>query len=155
MLDLKAPVLRPFCTLEVEAGPVRHLGAGRLGQRRIIPIVGGRVSGPALSGTILPGGADWMTASADGLAILDARYSFETEDGAIIEIVDQGYRHGPEAVMKSLVFGETVSPEAYYMRSSIRLETGHPAYAYVNRMVFIGTGAKTATGVQIDIYAVE
>jgi len=26
MLDLKTPELRPFCTLQVEAGPARNLG---------------------------------------------------------------------------------------------------------------------------------
>jgi hypothetical protein len=155
MLDLKAPELRPFCTLEVEAGPVRNLGMGRLGQRRVIPIAGGRVSGPRLSGRILPGGADWMTVSHEGVSVMDARYVLETNDGAVIEIVDQGFRHGPEPVIKSLLAGEHVAPEAYYMRSSIRLETGAPAYAYVNRMVFVGTGAKTPAGVQIDIYSVE
>lgn len=154
MLDLKTPELQPFCTLEVEVGTVRSLGMGRLGQRRIIPIAGGRVSGPRVSGRILPGGADWMTTTHDGVSLMEARYAFETDDGAIIEIVDQGFRHGPEAVMRSLVAGEVVSPDDYYMRSSIRLETGHPAYAFVNRMVFVGTGAKTATGVQVDIYAV-
>lgn len=154
MLDLKAPELQHFCTLEVEVGTVRGLGMGRLGQRRIIPIAGGRVSGPRVNGRILPGGADWMTTSHDGVSLMDARYAFETDDGAIIEIVDQGFRHGPEAVMRRLLAGETVSPGDYYMRSSIRLETGHAAYTFVNRMVFVGTGAKTAAGVQIDIYAV-
>lgn len=155
MLDLMAPVLRPFCTLSVQAGPVLNPGAGRVGQRRIVPIAGGRVSGPRINGRILPGGADWMTISQDGVVLMDARYALETDDGAIIDLIDQGYRHGPEAVMKRLAAGEVVPADAYYMRSSVRLETGHSDYAFVNRMVFIGTGAKTATGVQIDIYAVE
>lgn len=155
MLELKAPHLRPFCTLEVEAGPVRNLGMGRLGPRRIIPIIGGRVSGPGLTGRILPGGADWMTVSHEGVSLMDARYALETEDGAIVEVIDQGFRHGPETVMKSLIAGEAVSPDAYYMRSSTRLESGAPAYAFVNRMVFVSTGAKTPSGVQIDIYVVE
>lgn len=155
MLSLNAPLLRPFCTLEVEAGPARQLGMGRMGQRRIVPIIGGRVSGPRLNGKILPGGADWLSVSHEGVSVLDARYSLETEDGAIIEVIDQGFRHGPEAVIKSLVAGEAVPPEAYYMRSSIRLETGHPAYSFINRLVFVGTGAKTAGGVQIGIYSVE
>src|SRR5690606_7624430 len=137
------------------AGPVLSLGIGSLGQRRIIPIIRGRVSGPRINGRIRPGGADWMPVSHDRVSLMDARYLFETEDGAIIEMTDQAYRHGSEAVMNSLVAGETVQPDAYYMRSSIRLETGHPAYAFVNRMVFVGTGAKTATGVQIDVYSVE
>src|SRR5690606_14677613 len=118
MLELNAPVLRPFCTLEVEAGTVHNLGMGRLGQRRIIPIVGGRVSGPRVNGRVLPGGADWMTLSADGVALMDARYAFETGDGAIIEMTDQGYRHGPEAAMRRLAAGEAVPPDAYYMRST-------------------------------------
>ena len=155
MLDLKAPELQHLCTLEVEVGTVRTLGMGRLGQRRIIPIIGGLVSGPRLNGKILPGGADWMTVSHDGVAQMDARYSFETDDGAIIEMIDQGFRHGPEDVMRRMVAGEPVSPGDYYMRSSIRLETGHPDYAFINRMVFVGTGAKTATGVQVNIYSVQ
>lgn len=84
-----------------------------------------------------------MTVSHDDVSLMDARYAFETDDGAIIEMTKQGYRHGPEAVMKSLAAGATVEPDTSYMRSSIRLETSHPAYAFVNRMVFIGTGAKT------------
>ena len=155
MLELKPPGLRPFCTLEVEAGPVRSLGQGRLGQRRIVPIVGGRVSGAQVNGRILPGGADWLTVSPAGVALMDARYSLETDDGAIIEIIDQGFRHGPAETMQRLMAGEAVAADAYYMRSSIRLETGHPDYAFVNTMVFVGTGAKTARGVQIDIYAIE
>jgi hypothetical protein len=155
MLTLKPPVLQPFCTLEVEPGTVRTLGTGRLGQRRIIPIAGGKVSGARLNGKILPGGADWLTVSHAGLAVLDARYAIETENGAIVEVIDQGFRHGPEAIMKAMAAGEAVAPEDYYMRSTIRLESGDPAYAFVNRMIFVGTGAKTPKGVQIDIYSVE
>jgi len=155
MLDLKTPELRPFCTLEVEAGPARSLGMGRFGQRRIIPIAGGRVSGPRLNGKILPGGADWLTVNHDGVSLMDARYTLEADDGAIIEIIDQGFRHGPEAVISGLLAGADVPPESYYMRSSIRLETGADAHAYINRMVFVGSGAKTPQGVQIDIYSVE
>jgi hypothetical protein len=155
MLELKTPELRRFCTLEVEAGPVRTMGMGRIGQRRVIPIAGGRVSGPRLSGRILPGGADWLTVSHDGVSLMDARYMLETDDGEIVEIIDQGFRHGPEVVIKSLVAGADVPPDAYYMRSTVRLESGAPAYSYVNRMVFVGTGAKVPGGVQIDIYSVE
>lgn len=155
MLELKTPALRPFCTLEVEAGPVRTLGLGRLGQRRIVPIAGGRVSGPRISGKILPGGADWLTVTHDGVSLMNARYALETDDGAIIEVLDEGFRHGPEEVIRSLIGGETVAPEMYYMRSTVRLESGHADYLFVNRTIFVGTGAKTPFGVQIDIYAVD
>lgn len=154
MLELAPPVLRPFCTLEVEPGEVRVLGMGRVGQRRIVTIAGGRVSGPHLSGRILPGGADWLTVNHEGVALLDARYAVQTEDGAIVEVVDQGFRHGPPSVIQAIMAGETVSPADYYMRSSLRFESGDPRYAFVNRTVFVGTGAKTPQGVQIDVYSV-
>jgi hypothetical protein len=127
----------------------------RLGQRRIIAIAGGRVGGPRLSGRIIPGGADWQTVSHDGLGIIDARYAIETDDGAVLDYMEQGFRHGPPDVMKRLAAGEPVPPDAYYMRASARLETGNAAYSWVNRMVFVASGARHAGGVQIDLYSVE
>ena len=43
---LPAPDLSHVCDLTVELDPIIALGTGRAGQRRIIPIVGGTVSGP-------------------------------------------------------------------------------------------------------------
>lgn len=154
MLDLQPPVLAPFCTLEVELGPLMNLGMGRAGQRRIIPIIGGRVTGK-VSGRILNLGADWQTVFQDGVADLDARYAFETEDGATIEVVNQGFRHGPPEVMKRLGAGEKVDPTEYSMRSVAKLETGHADYQWLNRVLFVGTGARNASSVQIDLYAIS
>ena len=153
MLALQPPTVLPFCTLEVELGPIMDLGLGRYGQRRIIPIVGGRVTG-RVSGTILDLGADWQSIAHDDVAELDARYVFRTADGALIEIVNRGFRHGPPEVMKQLASGARTPPESYYMRSTARLESGHPDYRWLNRMVFVGTGAREASTVQIDLYSV-
>ena len=155
MLELAPPLLRLFCTLEVQVGPPRSFGQGPFGQRRILPILGGRVTGPQISATILPGGADWQSIAADGLTELAAHYAFETDDGAFIEMSDSGFRRGPSEVMQRLAAGEAVPPSAYYMRSSARLRTGHAAYAWLNGMVFVGTGGRNPPGVQIDLYAVE
>ncbi|MBF0688663.1 MAG: DUF3237 domain-containing protein [Cellulomonas sp.] len=153
MLALQPPQVEPFCTLEVELAPIMDLGLGRFGQRRIIPIVGGRVTGK-VSGTILHLGADWQSVTHDDVAELHARYAFETPDGAIVEIINQGYRHGPPDVMRQLASGAPTPPESYYMRSTARLESGHPDYRWLNRMVFVGTGARDASSVQIDLYSV-
>ncbi len=154
MLVLQPPVVRPFCTLEVELAPVLDLGGGRTGQRRVVPVVGGRVTG-RISGTILDVGADWQTVGADGVAELDARYAFRTDDGALVEIVNTGTRHGPPDVMARLAAGEPTPPEQYSMRSVARLESGHPDYRWLNRMVFVGTGARNGAAVQVDLYSVE
>jgi hypothetical protein len=153
VLELQPPALRPFCTLEVELAPIMDLGPGRFAQRRIIPITGGRVTGQ-VTGTVLDLGADWQSVAHDGVAELDARYVFRTDDGALVEIINQGFRHGPPEVMQQLASGAPTPPESYYMRSTARLESGHPDYRWLNRMVFVGTGARDANAVQIDLYSV-
>lgn len=154
-MDIPAPNLQPVCTLMVELGPILSMGPGRAGHRRIIPIIGGTVSGPELSGRILTLGADWQTILADGMAELDTRYAMETHDGATIEICNYGYRHGPKAVIDAIGRGEQVDPDSYYMRTHARLETGDPRYAWVNKTLFVGTGARAANSVRIDLFALR
>jgi hypothetical protein len=151
---MNAPSLELVCRLEVELDTVREMGSGRAGQRRIIPIIGGTVSGPRLSGRILNLGADWQTIFEDGLAELDTRYAFETDDGALIEIINYGFRHGPADVMTAMARGDDVSPEAYYMRTHARLETGDPRYDWVNRALFVGKGHRRMTQVIVDLYLI-
>lgn len=149
------PTLTYVCTLTVELADIIEMGQGRGGARRIIPIVGGTVSGPKLNGRVLNIGADWQTVYATGLAQLDTRYAFETDDGAVIEILNFGLRHGPDAVMARVAKGETVDPSEYYMRTHARLETGDPRYEWVNRTLFVGTGGRNKNSVEIALYALE
>ncbi len=153
-MRLPRPDLDHVCTLTVTLDPIREMGSGRAGARRIIPIVGGTVTGPRLSGRILNVGADWQTIFADGLAELDTRYAMETDDGATIEIVNYGYRHGPKEVLEAVARGEPVDPASYYMRTHARLETGDARYDWVNRTLFVGVGARNQASVQVDLYAI-
>lgn len=148
------PALSHVCDLQVDLGPVREMGPGRNGQRRIIPIVGGTVSGK-ISGTVLDMGADWQTTLGDGSSDIDTRYAMETDDGAVIEIVNKGVRHGPPDVLAALARGEDVDPARYYFRTSARLETGDQRYDWVNRTIFIGTGRRLASAVQVSLFAVN
>ena len=154
-MELPVPALELAATLTVALDPVRAMGRGRAGERRIIPIVGGTVEGPLLSGTILSVGADWQTVFDDGLAELDTRYAMETHDGALIEIVNYGYRHGPAEVIAAVARGEPVDPARYYMRTHARLETGDERYAWVNRTLFAGVGARHAASVKLNLYAIR
>ena len=149
------PELLFICALEVELSPIREMGVGRAGTRRIIPIVGGSVSGPKLNGRVLDVGADWQTIFSSGLAELDTRYAMETDDGAVIEIRNYGFRHGPKEVIEAIARGEDVPPDAYYMRTHARLETGDPRYGWVNKTLFIGTGARKKTTVQMSLFAIK
>ena len=155
MMKLPVPFLDHVCTLMVKLGPIRQMGPGRAGQRRIVPIIGGTVSGPALTGRVLNLGADWQTIFHDGTAELDTRYAMETDDGATIEIINYGYRHGPKDVIAAIGRGEEVDPASYYMRTQARLETGDTRYDWVNRTLFVGIGARSAQSVQVELYAIR
>ncbi|MFK7802123.1 MAG: DUF3237 domain-containing protein [Anaerolineae bacterium] len=146
--------LKHFCDLFVELSPIHELGMGRNGKRRIIPIVGGTVVGERVNGKILNVGADWQTILADGTAELVARYAFETDDGAIIEIDNFGFRHGPPEVLAAVARGEEVDPADYYMRTQARLETGDVRYAWVNNKLFVGTGGRQKDSVKISLFEI-
>ena len=152
---MQAPELEHFCDLTVELADIMEMGPGRAGQRRIIPIIGGTVTGPGISGRVLNLGADWQTIFSDGLAQLDTRYALETDDGAVIEIINFGLRHGPPEVMGRVARGEDVDPTEYYMRTHARLETGDARYGWVNRTLFIGTGGRNRNSVNIRLFAVK
>lgn len=149
MLDL-----RHLADLRVELGEPLELGNSPRGRRRIIPIIGGSVSGERINGKVLSGGADWQTVFADGSAELDTRYMLETDDGAIIDIRNYGYRHGPADVIAALARGEAVDPKSYYMRTQPRFETGDERYSWLNRMIAVGTGARESSAVTLTIYEV-
>ena len=144
-----------FCDLRVELDPIRDLGAGRAGQRRIVPIIGGQAFGPHFSGRVLNLGADWQTIFADGLAELDTRYAIETEDGATIEVRNYGFRHGPPEVIAAIGRGENVAPDQYYMRTHARLETGDTKYAWINKLLFVGVGAREKSTVILKLYSIK
>lgn len=146
--------LRHLCDLAVDLASPIELGAGPRGVRRIIPIVGGAVEGERLRGRILNLGADWQTILADGTAELDTRYGIETHDGALVDIRNFGFRHGPEDVIAALARGEEVDPASYYMRTHPRFETGDPRYAWLNRTICVGTGAREKARVRVTVWEV-
>jgi hypothetical protein len=146
--------LQALFKADIELAPAQELGAGPLGRRRIIAITGGRFVGERLSGRVLPGGADWQVIRADGVAELDARYTLETGDGALIYVRNRGFRHGPAEVLKRLAAGENVDPAQYYMRTTPLFETGDERYAWLNRMVCVASGARRPAGVELEVFEI-
>jgi len=144
-----------LCKIEVTLEPVRDLGETPRGRRRVIGITGGSFSGPRLSGRVLPGGADWQLIRADGVACLDARYTLETADGALIYVNNKGYRHGPKEVVERLGRGEDVDPALSYMRATPWFETSAARYAWLNRTICVASGARRAQSVELDFYEVK
>ena len=86
------PEFRHVCDIEALVGPIRDLGPAPHGRRRIIDITGGTVRGPWLTGSVVPGGADWQYVRADGVIELEARYCIRTGDGTEIAVTNRGLR---------------------------------------------------------------
>ena len=138
----------------ITLAPVKDLGDTPVGHRRIIDITGGTVSGPKLQGKILPGGADWQFIREDRVTYLDARYTIETADGALIYVSNQGYRHGPPEVIERLIKGEPVEDDSYYFRCTPWFETSAPQYDWLNRTIFVGTGGRDPDAVRLSVFEV-
>ena len=148
--------LRPEFVAEVEAavGPPVVVGPGPAGERRIVPILGGRVSGPRLSGEVLPGGADFQLVRADGVAEIEARYALRLDDGALVYVVNRGLRHADAEDMAKLLRGEAVPPERVYFRTAPAFETAAPAHAWLQRSLFLGFGERFPDAVRVSVFAV-
>jgi hypothetical protein len=151
------PSLEFMARFEVSLeSPVLELGQiESLGKRRIIPITGGKFSGPRLKGQILNNGADWQLVLADGLAQIDTRYALKTDDGALIYIQTRGVRYGPAAVMAEVAKGNPVDPNRYYFRIYMQFETSAPQYAWLNRAMAIGSAMRLRNVVVYDAYLIK
>jgi hypothetical protein len=147
--------LEPLLNADITLAEPLELGETSQGRRRIIAITGGSFRGERLFGRVLAGGADWQVIRSDGVADLDARYTLETADGALIYVRNHGYRHGPAAVLKKLSSGEEVDPSLYYMRTTPLFETGDTRYAWLNRVICVGTGARKKSSVHLEIFEVK
>jgi hypothetical protein len=130
--------------------------AGDLGHgvRRIIPILGGEVRGEGMRGTIFPCGADFQIIRPNGFTELEAKYTFEMDDGAIIYIENIGIRFGPKQALDRIARGEIVDPALIYFRSVPKFETGAENYRWLMENLFIGVGARHPDRVEIEVYQV-
>lgn len=155
MTNIPTPTLEPLCEFLVELSAPIEMGDAPRGRRRIIPIVGGTVTGDRLNGRILNVGADWQTIYSDGVAELDTRYSMQTDDGAVIEIKNFGLRHGPVDIIKAIARGDAVDPASYYMRTHARFETGDPRYLWLNKLLAVGAGAREASAVRMRLFEIK
>jgi hypothetical protein len=109
----------------VECDAKVELGERANGQRRFIPIVGGRFEGPRIRGRVLPGGGDWQLQRPDGVLEIEARYTLQADDGTLV------YVHNSGVVIRS------ATP---YARTTPRFEA--PAtgpHAWLNQSIFVAS----------------
>ena len=141
-------------TITAEIGAVTSAGDIGSGVRRIIPIVGGTVQGEGINGKVCPFGADFQIIRPNELIELEAKYAFETDDGATVYVENKGLRFGPVELLEKLKRGEPVDPELIYFRTVPKFETGHEKYRWLMEKLFIGSAARHADRVVIDVHQV-
>jgi hypothetical protein len=151
-----APILETkyVFTITAKIADVTTAGDIGTGVRRIIPIIGGEVNGADISGKVLPFGADFQIIRPNELIELEAKYAFETDDGAVVYVENKGMRFGPIELLQKLKRGEPVDPNLIYFRTVPRFETGHEKYRWLMEHIFIGSAARHADRVVIDVHQV-
>ncbi len=148
------PRLELLMETEVTLGPVLDLGSTPYGHRRIVPISGGRFSGPRLDGVVLPGGADWQIIHPKGWVRVEARYTLQVSNGDLISVVSQGVRHGPADVMAELLAGGSPDPATYRFRTAVTLETSSSDYYWLNHIIAVGSADRAPAAVHQNFYEV-
>jgi Protein of unknown function (DUF3237) len=104
---------RPLCIMNVQLAAPRVVHNGPYGERRIIDVLGGAVTGDRLSGELLPGGADFQLGRPDGVADIDVRATLRATGGDLVYLTGKGMRHGPESVLRRIAAGEQVDAAEY------------------------------------------
>ncbi|MBL6456515.1 DUF3237 domain-containing protein [Belnapia sp. T6] len=137
-------------------GAPQPVGLTRTGDLRIVPVTGGRIEGPALTGEVLPGtAADWLRVDPDGTAHMDVRLTIRSAEGHLAFMHYSGIRTGSAEVLARLNAGEAVDPSDYYFRTAIRFETGAAPLAWLNRILAVGIGQRPPSGPTYDVYAIR
>jgi len=141
-------------TITARIGEVTSAGDTGYGVRRIIPIVGGEVKGERVNGKVCAFGADFQLIRPNELIELEAKYAFETDDGAVVYIQNNGIRFGPAELLQKLKRGEPVDPTLIYCRTVPKFETGAEKYRWLIENLFVGSAARHADRVVIDVHQV-
>ena len=113
---------------KVKIAGMINVGESKRGVRRVIPITGGTFSGPKIKGEVLPGGEDWQLVRPDGDTELYARYLLKTDDGHVIQVINNALIH------------TDAKTKAFYCKSVLDLEALQDSpYDELNHAIFIGT----------------
>ena len=146
---------RNLFSIKLSVPSIIDLGQTPMGGRKIAQVSGGEFTGDRMKGTVVPApGGDWLLLRSDQVLTLDVRLTLLTDDGEYIYMSYRGIRHGPKEVMDQLNKGEAVDPALYYFRMTPIFETSSTRYAWINRIIGIGSGRRESSGPIYEVYEV-
>lgn len=135
-------------TIEASIGAAIEMGETVDGVRRSIPITGGSFAGPELRGEVVPGGADYQQTRPDGSTFIRAVYMIRTDDGALINVVNEGL----------IVPPGVAGNDGLYFRTSPRFTAPLGPYSWLNNGIFVSAirmSPEKPNTVIIDVYRVR
>lgn len=155
---MQTPDFRYLCSYRADfTEPQQMVGKAHFGRRMIAALTGGVVEGERLSGRVLPGGGDWATIDDRKTLRLDARVTFETDDGALIFVSYRGVLRPMPLVGEYAAKGGPKTDEErakVYFRTVPIFETGDARYAWLNDIVTVGMGEAIGGAVRYDVFEV-
>ena len=146
--------LAPVFEIRVQVGEAYELGEIDGERRRMIPILGGEVDGPAGNGVVLPGGADWQTLGPEGLTRLHARYAIRMSTGGIIEVNNRGVRRASADAAARIASGPEVHPSLQYFVTTPVFEAPQGPHRWLREHVFVARGLRFPDRVHIEVFRV-
>ncbi|MGA2010024.1 MAG: muconolactone Delta-isomerase family protein [Solirubrobacteraceae bacterium] len=153
--QLPDPLLTAVYRLEASLGEPIELGDTAAGHQRIVPLIGGTLTGREISGTLIPGtSADWQTVLPDGTVHADVRYVLRTDSGDAFYVRSHGIRHGNAEVLGRLARGEDVGPSEYTFRTSTRITAASPELDWLNKEIFVSVAGRRPRGVIYETHLV-
>lgn len=117
--------------------PAHSIGETPVGERRVFTVSGGTFRGERLNGEVLPdGSSDLLLKRVDEAFQQDARILLRTDDQALIIMTYRGVRHDE------------------YFRTCPFFETGAIRYSWLNKILAIAVGIRTAESVAYNVFEV-
>ena len=131
------------------------------GARSAVYVDSGEFHGPRLRGRAVPNsGGDYALFRPDDVAVFDARYMLQEDDGTLILLRNSGFLWGREpdtmSRLRKWAFegGAPVPHAEYYLRSTPTFETSAGRHDWLTKHVFVGIGERKPDGNLLRYYRV-
>lgn len=145
----------PLFSVVIDLAEPRDIGSGQLGIRYVSDFTGGAVTGPKLTGTVLPDGEIWYLVRRDHIAELLIQGAVQTDDGAQIAFRARAFSRAAPLTTEQLFRAALIDPSDAFFRGVPFFETDAPAYDWLNHTVTIATYRYDLYQVQIAVYAIS
>jgi Protein of unknown function (DUF3237) len=114
----------------------------------------GKAEGPRFNAEVLPGGGDWLTIPADGVARMDIRATLRADTGDYVHYTSSGRCVLDPATRDRFLAGRTITRDEMYGRASPLFETSSDDYRWLNETVATGVIVELSLDhIRYEIYA--